>query len=136
MSVLGQLEVGLVAFDIDRLDGQLVALGEGQWVGGGDGHLLVVIHQNLADLLVCHEVPVLGCVIEVGYLRPCIGYVRSYCRIICSEVPVGKETNDIILAPRLVLEFLELSLCSVNDTSWCSINLLVCERCTRWGGVS
>ena len=43
LSVLGQLEVGLVALDIDRLDGQLVALFELEWVGRGDGLLGVVI---------------------------------------------------------------------------------------------
>ncbi|VVB64147.1 Uncharacterised protein [uncultured archaeon] len=55
--------------------------------------------------------------------------------MVCGEVLDVDEHNNIILAPRLVLEFLELGNVLVNYAPQAGGRvLLVAERCTCWGG--
>ena len=51
-AVLGELEVNLVTIDINGLDSQLVALFHLEGCAGGDGHLVIIVHQDLEKLLI------------------------------------------------------------------------------------
>jgi len=59
-AILGELEVNLVTVDINGLDSQLVALFHLEGCAGGDGHLVIIVHQDLEKLLVGENILVVG----------------------------------------------------------------------------
>ena len=63
---LVELEVDLVAVDINGLDSQLIALFQLEWCAGGDGHLVVIIYQNAFELLVRQGVLIIGLVNRIS----------------------------------------------------------------------
>ena len=81
-------------------DGQLITFFQFKWIGRGNSLFGVIILQDLTDLVVGHQVPILGCIVEEWYRFVSVGYVRGNCGIVCDEVLIPEETNNIILAPR------------------------------------
>ena len=81
-SILMELDVYLVTIDINRLDGQLIALFHGQRRAGGDSFLIIIIHQDLEKLLIGKNILVIGLLEEdiIGSYPGCQGIRRSTSR--------------------------------------------------------
>ncbi len=93
-SVLGQLEVDLVAVDIYGLDGQLVALLQLERCARGDGHLGVVVHQDLEELLVGQQFSSVDSCTELVSIQ-----AQSASLHVAGEVLLGQEAYDVVVSP-------------------------------------
>ncbi len=106
-AVLHQLDVDLVAVEVDGLDRQLVVLLKLQRRAGGEGPLLIVVEEHPAELLIDHKVVVGGVVVEVGCLRGSLD--------VSGEVLLGHEADGPVLAPLFKVEVILLGHRLVND---------------------
>jgi len=95
-AVLGQLQENLVAVDINGLDSQLVALFQLEGRAGGDGHLIVVVYQDLEKLLVGENILIVGLLKE--YIVGALGIN------VAGEVLLGHESDYQEVAPGIEVE--------------------------------
>ena len=95
-AILGELEVNLVTVDINGLDSQLVALFHLEGCAGGDGHLVIIVHQDLEKLLVGENILVVR-LLEKDVI--CALGIN-----IAGKVLVSQEADDQELAPCIEVE--------------------------------
>ncbi|VVB70999.1 Uncharacterised protein [uncultured archaeon] len=108
-AVLGELEVNLVAVNVDGLDSELVALFQLQGCAGSDGLLSVVINEDLLELLAGERV-LIGGLLEEDVL----GIVSGL--DVAGEVLLSLEANYLVASPILELIVLGLSGGGIGDT--------------------
>jgi len=84
-AILGELEVYLVAIDINGLDAELIALFQLERCARGNGHLIVVVHQYFQKLFIDQQISVGGLLVKL-WIDLCTIHDGLLLRVACEEI--------------------------------------------------